>query len=546
MTVRLSNIHQTWANTNHRYVGLGLNIDSTGYNEDSSLLEVAINNEVKLRLKPDGSLLASVSNSSGGSADAIPAFNKANIAYTTAQGAFGSANSLSITIPSAYGHANSAYLNSGVAFGKANAACTAAATAQSTADSAGAIASGAFIGANNAILAIVGVQSNATAAFTQANNALGTAQGAFARANIGSSNSDTIAANNIVVGNSTSNVTITNGRISILGSDLSPVQSFRNKIINGNFDIWQRGTSTSTSGTYCADRFATYMAGSTFTSSQQSFTLGQTSVPGEPTYWHRTVVSSVAGAGNYVIVTQSVESVRTLAGKTATLSFWAKADVSKNIAIEFIQYFGSGGSPSAVVTGIGVTTCALTTSWQKFTVTVAIPSISGKTLGSNNDDYLRIYFWFDGGSTFNSRTNSLGQQSGTFDIAQVQFEESSVATPFEMRPIGMEFSLCQRYFQIGPFNALTFGGNSNVQIFWQFAPLVPFRATPTATLASTTLYWENVAWSEVGSLTSATIDMSHCSNIGGDILIGGTFSPTPSYGSLSLFRASSVSFSAEL
>ena len=54
--------------------------------------------------------------------------------------------------------------------------------------------------------------------------------------------------------------------------------------------------------------------------------------------------------------------------------------------------------------------------------------------------------FFDAGSNYNSRTDSLGQQSGTFDIAQVQLEEGSVATPFEVRPIGTELALCQRYY----------------------------------------------------------------------------------------------------
>ena len=112
--------------------------------------------------------------------------------------------------------------------------------------------------------------------------------------------------------------------------------AFRNKIINGNFDYWQRGTSTSTAG-YLADRWYTNSAGSTFTSSRQSFTLGQTAVPNEPTYFHRTVVTSVAGTGNQVVTYQKIESVRTLAGQTSTLSFWAKADASKNIAVEYVQ-----------------------------------------------------------------------------------------------------------------------------------------------------------------------------------------------------------------
>lgn len=225
--------------------------------------------------------------------------------------------------------------------------------------------------------------------------------------------------------------------------------SNRNKIINGNFDVWQRGTSGSSG--YVADRWTTIVNGSTAAITQQAFTLGQTDVPNEPSYFHRTVVTSVAGVGNYATLIQRVESVRTLAGQTATLSFWAKADAAKNIAVEFYQDFGTGGSPSSAVSAIGVTTIALTTSWQKFTVTVAIPSISGKTAGTNGGSYLMLTFWLDAGSDFNARTNSLGQQSGTFDIAQVQLEAGDTATPFEVRSYGQELALCQRYYELFDF-----------------------------------------------------------------------------------------------
>lgn len=236
---------------------------------------------------------------------------------------------------------------------------------------------------------------------------------------------------------------------------------FRNKIINGNFDIWQRGTSlaSGTGGRYLADRFTNASIGSTYTVSQQFFSNGQTDVPNNPSYFHRTVVSSVAGNGNLGYLVQSVESVKTLAGKTATLSFYAKADSAKPISIEFLQAFGTGGSPSTPVTGIGVQKLNLTTSWQKFTVTANIPSITGKTIGTDGNDYLAVIFWFNAGSDFNARTNSLGQQSGTFDIAQVQLEEGSVATPFEIRPIGTELALCQRYYWKG--FARAGGTNSN-------------------------------------------------------------------------------------
>jgi hypothetical protein len=267
--------------------------------------------------------------------------------------------------------------------------------------------------------------------------------------------------------------------------------SNRNKIINGNFDIWQRGTS-GTSG-YVADRWFSFGTGSTVAISRQSFTLGQTDVPNEPTYFIRHVVTSSAGTSNRMLMEQRVEDVRTFAGQTVTLSFWAKADASKNIAVEFVQDFGTGGSPSTAVTAVGVTTCALTTSWQKFTITASIPSISGKTLGTDGNSNLRCTFWFDAGSDFNARTNSLGQQSGTFDIAQVQLEAGDVATPFETRLTGYELDLCCRYYEksynlatapgsnVGTTASVTHSGGG-VNTF-QFTSSK--RASPTLTIYST-------------------------------------------------------------
>ena len=229
----------------------------------------------------------------------------------------------------------------------------------------------------------------------------------------------------------------------INGSSLN----FRNKIINGNFDIWQRGTSlaSGTGARYLADRWTNGSATTTYTPSRQAFTAGQPDVPNEPAFFHRTVVVSGGTNGSNATLHQHIESVRTFAGKTVTLSFYAKTPTApENVAIEFYQYFGTtGGSPAV---SIPAGSFNLTSSWQKFTVTVNIPSISSKTIGSSNDDYLTVYFWFDAGSNFAARASSIGYQSGTFDIAEVQVEEGSVATPFEERPIGTELALCQRYY----------------------------------------------------------------------------------------------------
>lgn len=279
-----------------------------------------------------------------------------------------------------------------------------------------------------------------------------------------------------------------------------PLAGFRNAIINGNFDIWQRGTSFTTNGN-SADRWTNGATGSTFTTTRQPFTLGQTAVPGEPTYFCRTVVNSVAGAANYSTLFQRIEGVRTFAGQQVTLSFWAKVDATKNIAVSLQQSFGTGGSPSSAIDNIGATKVSIGTSWQKVIVTATIPSISGKTLGTNNNDAFDAVIWFDAGSDYNSRTDSLGQQSGTFEIAQVQLERGPVATPFERRPIGTELALCQRYYELLPPVSVQFPWASATQVVaTNVAFKVTKRATPivtltgvagstgTATLASTTPY----------------------------------------------------------
>jgi hypothetical protein len=234
---------------------------------------------------------------------------------------------------------------------------------------------------------------------------------------------------------------------SLLGSKLVG----QNLIINGNFDFWQRGTSLSagTGADFLADRWNSLSITSTMAPSRQSFTIGQTNVPNNPTYFHRSVVVSSAGAGNIAIVRHKLEDVTYFSGKTVTLSFWAKADATKFLSVEFGQNFGTGGSPSASVFVIGVQKYTLTTSWQKFTRTVVVPSVTGKTLGTNNNNFFEIIFWFDAGSSFNSRTNSLGHQSGTFDIAQVKLEEGSFATDFVLAGgnLAGELVACQRYYE---------------------------------------------------------------------------------------------------
>jgi hypothetical protein len=258
-----------------------------------------------------------------------------------------------------------------------------------------------------------------------------------------------------------------------------------NLIINGGFDLWQRGTSQTTSGYGSDDRWSNIHGGTTKTHSRQTSTDTERVFFNAP-YYSRTIVSTVAGVTNNCQKIHNFENVAITAGKTVTLSFWAKADASKNIAVEFFQVFGTGGSPSSSVSGIGAQKIALTTTWQKKVITVAIPSIIGKTLGTDGIHTTRfsLDFWFDAGSDFNARTASLGQQSGTFDIAEVKLEIGSVATPFSLAGgnIAGELAMAQRYYVKGESFALvqpTADGGGAYRTFSYIPFPVTMRVAPT-------------------------------------------------------------------
>jgi hypothetical protein len=205
----------------------------------------------------------------------------------------------------------------------------------------------------------------------------------------------------------------------------------KNKIINGDFGIWQRGTSFTITSTnaYTADRFQVDSGfPQTVTVTQQAFTPGAAPVAGyESQYFIRLAYSANEST---TAIRQYIEDVRTLAGETATLSFYAKVSSgTKSITPRFVQNFGSGGS-SVVVTNASAVT--LTTSWQRFSVTVSVPSVSGKTIGTGSN--LHIDF-------------SMLPDSLSYDFWGFQVEAGSVATAFQTATgtLQGELAACRRY-----------------------------------------------------------------------------------------------------
>ena len=224
----------------------------------------------------------------------------------------------------------------------------------------------------------------------------------------------------------------------------------KNKIINGDFFVNQRSFTSVTNATqFGFDRWISTSSDGTVVCSAQTFTPGTAPVAGyEAANFVRIQTSGQTATGANALLRQFIESVRTLAGQTATISFWAKADSgTPKVAVEIQQSFGTGGSPSSTVSTY-IAQVTLSTSWTRYSVTSAIPSISGKTLGTANDSSLRLNLFTSAGSDFNARTGSLGIQTATIDFWGVQVEAGSIATPFQTATatIQGELAACQRYF----------------------------------------------------------------------------------------------------
>jgi hypothetical protein len=264
--------------------------------------------------------------------------------------------------------------------------------------------------------------------------------------------------------------------------DAGVMAGFRNKIINPEFHLWSRGISQNSGGYGSVDRFTLGLSGSACTISRQNHPLGQTDVPGNPRHFLRAAVTSVAGANNYVALVQPMEQVKTLQGLNATVTFWAKSDVAgKRLGIEFEQIFGPGGS--APVQGIASQYVTLSTVWQKFTLLVPIPPISGKVLGAHSD-CLRFNFWFDAGSTFNARSGNVGQQTATIDISSLSVvagDARNERDPTSPRDLQQEFLICQRYAQMVLCHGRTYSAGANAIYDWPIS-IHQMRTNPAAIL----------------------------------------------------------------
>lgn len=156
----------------------------------------------------------------------------------------------------------------------------------------------------------------------------------------------------------------------------------------------------------------------------------------------RTTTISGGGSSSFSILSQRFADVRLLSGRTCTLSFKAKCNVARRIALEFGQTMDSADPNKNLAIG----QAELTSSWQKFEFTFQAPELPDPySLGGNNHNYL--YFWLEAGDAFNSRTGGITPFSGSTDITNVQLEIGDKATDLEFLTYYEELAKVQEYYE---------------------------------------------------------------------------------------------------
>jgi hypothetical protein len=294
------------------------------------------------------------------------------------------------------------------------------------------------------------------------------------------------------------------------GGAVAPFVAGKNAIINGGFDIWQRGTSaTLTAGAvFVADRFITTVTALT------NCTISQVA-SGQTGFRYAQRVQRTSGQSTAVGIwtTQNIETANSIpfAGQTVTFSFWARAGSGFTGAFTYSLISGTGTDETAVggsfATGsvaqisLGAT---LTTSWVKYSASVTLPSTATELAISTRVSY--------------SGTSSANDY---YDLTGVQLELGSVATPFSRAggTLQGELAACQRYYvRINNSSGFSYLGaallsRGNNQSDGYVRLPVPMRTPPTGGIDFGNIFVATYGGGSNAGISTLTLDTNCYSNI---------------------------------
>jgi len=319
----------------------------------------------------------------------------------------------------------------------------------------------------------------------------------------------------------------------------------KNAIINGGMDIWQRGTSGTFSSSVvypAADRWFAACIGSAPTCTMSQQTADTVGLRYGLRFGRNSGQTNTGGV--YVGSVVETASAIPFAGKTVTLSFYAKrgADASASLGVQL--YTGTGTDQSAAVlfsagwTG-GANTIStsqsLTTTMTRYSFTATLPSTTSEI-----------------SVTLSYAPSGTAGANEWYQIEGVQVEVGSVATNFTRAggTIQGELAACQRYYvrfnTINAYNIFGTGINTSTTASNTQIPLpVQMRTAPSAIEYSTLGVAEGGG--SIVAVTSATFAYGSVNEVS---LTTNVASGLTQYRPVHLFSNNSTSsylgFSAEL
>ena len=252
---------------------------------------------------------------------------------------------------------------------------------------------------------------------------------------------------------------------------------FRNRIINGDMRIDQRNAGSavtgSTAGSYTIDRWTAFQNYGTVTIQQST-----TAPSGFRNSYYTTVTSPASVEENSIYsIVQHIEGSNvsdlnfgSSAAKTITISFQVRSSITGTYGV-FLRnsaqdrYYASTFSISSANTFETKMITLAGDNQGTWLTDTGVGLTFGIVLGAGVNRQGTENTWTGSSSgpyTTSSQIDWMSNSGATFYITGVQLEEGTVPTPFEHRPIGMELSLCQRYFMRVNGRAIAYRRNDNL------------------------------------------------------------------------------------
>ena len=294
----------------------------------------------------------------------------------------------------------------------------------------------------------------------------------------------------------------------------APYTGRRNRLINGDFQVWQRGTTFApTTGvqTNVADRWQAFINGTvgSLSISRSELTQGRRqqikaltgSAPSYGFQW----VQNTAGSGQTVkYFEEKIENLRqfqSCAVRVSFIGFCSSGSVDCGAVL--LYDYGTGGSPTATAASSS-SPFTLTSTVQRFAFTITVPDFSSDTFGSDGPHT----------SFMRARINLPLNATHNVTFTDFQVEVGEATTPYDRRQFADELRDCQRYyFKTFPYattpaqNAGITGAKTWLNVRGNSAACetnaetfpVPMRVAPTITT-----YNPSAANAQVRNVTDST------------------------------------------